>query len=35
MGDDDSKTGAILKQLQFPVAVLACLQAGSIFYLMM
>lgn len=25
----------ILKQLQFPVAVFACLQAGSIFYLAM
>jgi hypothetical protein len=23
----------IIKQLQFPVAVFACLQAGSIFYL--
>ena len=25
----------ILKQLQFPVAIFACLQAGSVFYLMM
>ena len=25
----------VLKQLQFPVAVFACLQAGSVFYLMM
>ena len=32
MGSDDAKT-ALIKQMQFPVGVLACLQAGSIFYL--
>ena len=32
MGGDDAKQ-ALIKQLQFPVGVLACLQAGSIFYL--
>ena len=30
---DDSKEGGILKQLQFPVAVFAVMQAGSVFYL--
>ena len=32
MGSDDAKT-ALIKQMQFPVGVLACLQVGSIFYL--
>lgn len=31
MGDSETKT--IFEQFQFPVAVLAALQAGSIFYI--
>ena len=35
MSEDGDKKDSILKQFQFPVAVFACLQAGSVFYLAM
>ena len=35
MSEEDKKSDNILKQFQFPVAIFACLQAGSVFYLAM
>lgn len=32
-GSKDALMSRLAKEFQFPVAVLACLQAGSIFYL--